>query len=194
LRHTTDCLLPASHAAKLTLIESLPLCPLVAIYLALHHATLTARYHGHGWIHQRTYGRFMDANQLSLRNELEFCFAEATLSIGPTFLSDMLVTPHEPDGEINLLNLYHEHGTHDWAWPCWGTAKGEFEPPRTQGPKRETERSLWTGMLERMAELEKCPLAELRPRLEERTDKRNHKLAYLSLGGKAKLVKGEDVV
>jgi hypothetical protein len=136
----------------------------------------------------------MDANQLSLRNELEFCFAEATLSIGPTFLSDMLVTPHEPDGEINLLNLYHERGSHDWAWPCWGTAKGEFEPPRTQGPKREMERSLWTGMLERMTELEKCPLAELRPRLEERTDRRNHELAYLSLGGKAKLVKGEDVV
>jgi hypothetical protein len=135
----------------------------------------------------------MDANQLSLRNELEFCFAEATLSIGPAFIADMLVTPHEPDGEITLLNLYHERGTHDWDWPCWGTGKGEFEPPRTQGPKRDMGRSLWTGMLERMAELEGCLLAELRSRVEERTDKKDHELAYLSLSGKARLVRGEGV-
>jgi hypothetical protein len=138
----------------------------------------------------------MDANQLSLRNEIEFCFAEATLSIGPAFLADMLVNPSDPGGEITLLNFYHDHGTHDWEWPCWGDGVGEFEPPRTQGPARETDslgKSLWTGMLERMAELEVCSLAEVRSRVEERTDARYHGLAYLSLAGKARLVKGEDV-
>jgi hypothetical protein len=138
----------------------------------------------------------MDANQLSLRNELEFCFAEASLSIGPDFLYDMLVNPSDPQGEITLLNFYHEHGSHDWEWPCWGDGKGEFEPPRTQGPQREggeEGRSLFTGVLERMAELEKCPLAEVRARVEERTDGRDHELAYLSLGGKASVIRGEDV-
>ncbi|EAT85349.2 hypothetical protein SNOG_06698 [Parastagonospora nodorum SN15] len=166
----------------------------IPLYLALHHATLTARYHGHGWIHQRTYGRFMDANQLSLRNELEFCFAEATLSVGPVFLYDMLVNPSDPQGEITLLNFYHEHGTHDWEWPCWGVGKGEFEPPRTQGPQREDKgRSLFTGMLERMAELEKCSLAEVRSRIEEKTDATEHDLAFLSLDGKANVIQGLDV-
>ncbi|KAH7085804.1 hypothetical protein BKA63DRAFT_432269 [Paraphoma chrysanthemicola] len=164
-----------------------------SMYLALHHATLTARYHGHGWIHQRTYGRFMDANQLSLRNEMEFCFAEATLSVGPEFLYDMLVNPSDPTGETTLLNFYHDHGTHDWEWPCWGDGKGEFEPPRTHGPQREAgskDRTLFTSMLERMAELEKCPLDEVRARVEERTDSKDHTLAFLSLDGKARLIRG----
>jgi hypothetical protein len=138
----------------------------------------------------------MDANQLSLRTELEFCFAEASLSIGPDFLYDMLVNPSDPQGEITLLNFYHEHGSHDWEWPCWEEGKGEFEPPRTQGPQREggkKGRSLFAGVLERMAELEKCPLAEVRARVEERTDGRDHDLAYLSLDGKASIIRGEDV-
>ncbi|KAF2029368.1 hypothetical protein EK21DRAFT_67762 [Setomelanomma holmii] len=186
----------ASHTTKLNFIKSLPRDPLIATYLALHHATLTARYHGHGWIHQGTYGRFMDANHLSLRNEMEFCFAEATLSVGPEFLYDMLVNPSDPSGETTLLNFYHDHGTHDWEWPCWGDGKGEFEPPRTQGPQREDGskgRTLFTSMLERMAELEKCPLDEVRARIEEQTDEKDHGLAFLSLDGKARLIRGLDV-
>lgn len=186
----------AHHSEKLSLIESLPRSSLTVIYLALHHATLTARYHGHGWIHQRTYGRFMDANQLSLRNEIEFCFAEATLSIGPDFLSDMLVNPSDPCGETTLLNFYHDHGTHDWEWPCWGDGVGEFEPPRTSGPQREKGsmmRSLFTSMLERMAELEGCLVGEVRSRIEERTDAKDHSMAFLSLDGKARLIKGLDM-
>lgn len=137
----------------------------------------------------------MDANQLSLRNELEFCFAEATLALGPDFLYDMLVDPSDPQGEITLLNFYHDHGTQDWEWPCWEEVKGEFEPPRTQGPMREEGkgRSLFTGLLERMAEIEKAPLSEVRARVEEETDRRDHELAYLSLDGKARLIRGEDV-
>lgn len=48
-------------------------------------------------------------------------------------------------------------------------------------------------MLERMAEVEGCLLEEVRGRLEERTDGKEHGLAYLSLGGKERLVRGLDV-
>jgi len=137
----------------------------------------------------------MDANQLSLRNEIEFCFAEATLSVGPTFLYDMLVNPSDPSGETTLLNFYHDHGTHDWEWPCWGDGLGEFEPPRTQGPQRDVVskgRTLFTTMLERMAELAECPLQEVRSRIEDETEVKDHKLAYLSLDGKTRLIAGLD--
>ncbi|KAG9187002.1 hypothetical protein G6011_10110 [Alternaria panax] len=109
---------------RLTYMTSLPRDPLTAMYLTLHHATLTARYHGSGWINQRTYGRFMDANQVSLRCELEFCFAEAALCLGPQFISDTLLHHDTSDAETTLLNFYVDHGTHDWEWPCWGGAKG----------------------------------------------------------------------
>lgn len=133
----------------------------------------------------------MDANQISLRNELEFCFAEATLSVGPDFMYDMLVNPTDPIGEITLLNTYHDHGTHDWEWPCWGSGVGEFEPPRTRGPQREKiGRSLFTTLLERMVELENCPLAEVRSKVEDDTRLRDHELAYLSLDAKTRLVAG----
>lgn len=138
----------------------------------------------------------MDVNQLSLRNELEFCFAEAALSIGPDFIYDMLVNPSDPMGEMTLLNFYHDHGTHDWEWPCLGDAKGEFEPPRTRGPHRDItskQRTLFTTLLERMAELVGCPLDEVRARVEEHTDEKDHELAYLSLGGKARLIRGLNV-
>lgn len=174
-------------------IQALQRDPLIAIYIALHHATLTARYHAAGWIHQRTYGRFMDSNQLALRNELEFCFAEASLDIGPRFISDMLLHHHISRAETTLLNYYHDHGTHDWDWPCWGMGRGEFEPPRTQGPLREPGlegRSLFTTLLERLAELMKCTLEEVRSRIENDTDLQNHSLAYLDLEGKAQLMRG----
>lgn len=184
------------HAAKLAYVQNLSRDGLIALYLALHHATLSARYHGSGWIHQRTYGRFMDANQLSLRNEMEFCFAEAALLHGPQFISDMLLHHDTSDAETTLLNVYHDHGTLDWDWPCWGSGAGEFEPPRTHGPQKEVGqkgRSLFTTLLERLADEIGSPLAEVRSRVETSTDDQNHSLAYLDLEGKARLMQGLNV-
>ncbi|RYN40511.1 hypothetical protein AA0114_g11017 [Alternaria tenuissima] len=185
----------ASHTDRLTYIKSLPQDPLTAIYLILHHATLSARYHGSGWINQRTYGRFMDANQVSLRCELEFCFAEAALVLGPEFISDSLLHHDTGDAETVLLNFYVDHGTHDWAWPCWGGGKGEFEPPRAHGPQREPGkgRSLFTTLLERLAECMGCGLGDVRTRVERELETRDHSLAYLSLAGKARLLEGRNV-
>ncbi|RMZ69110.1 hypothetical protein GMOD_00003029 [Pyrenophora seminiperda CCB06] len=184
------------HDSKINWIKSLESDPLAAMYLVLLHATLSARYHGTGWINQRTYGRFMDANQVELRSELEFCFAEATLNIGPKYISDSLLDYDTSNAEITLLNFYHDHGIHDWEWPCWGSGKGEFEPPRTQGPQRAAGkgRSMYTTLLERMAELIGCTLAEVRTRVEQDLERTDHSLAYLSLGGKARLLQGRDIV
>jgi hypothetical protein len=138
----------------------------------------------------------MDANQLSLRNELEFCYAEATLNIGPEFISDMLLHHDTSNAEATLLNVYHEHGTLDWDWPCWGNGVGEFEPPRTQGPHKKSGncgRSLFTTLLERMAEVMKCPVEEVRSRTEQHIDMKHHPLAYLDLEGKARLLQGLDL-
>ncbi|KAF2996638.1 hypothetical protein E8E13_002955 [Curvularia kusanoi] len=184
-----------THEAKLAHIQSLPRDPLTAMYLTLHHATLTARYHGSGWIHQRTYGRFMDANQISLRSELEFCFAEAALTLGPEFISDLLLRPTKPGAEATFLNFYHDHGIHDWDWPGWGEGKGEFNPPRTQGPKKKPGsigRSLFTTLLERLAECLNTSLEEVRTRVEDQTNDPEHALSYLNLHGKARLMEGRN--
>ncbi|KAL6702609.1 hypothetical protein ACN47E_001309 [Coniothyrium glycines] len=178
---------------RIAYLQSLQRDPLIAIYIVIQHATLSARYHGSGWIHQRTYGRFMDANQISLRNELEFCFAEAALSYGPKFVSDMLLHHDSSCAEATLLNVYHDFGSHDWLWPCWGNGKGEFEPPRTQGPQRSPEyskASLFSTLLEAMSEAMRCPLNEVRSRVEQRTHLKHHPLAYLGLEGKAVLLQG----
>ncbi|KAJ4380623.1 hypothetical protein N0V86_003982 [Didymella sp. IMI 355093] len=183
------------HDARLTFIKSLSRDPLTAMYLTLHNSTLTARYHGSGWMHQRTYGRFMDANQISLRNELEFCFAEAALTLGPDFISDLLLRPTKPGAEATFLNFYHDHGTHDWEWPGWGEGKGEFNPPRTQGPKKQDGsmgRSLFTTLLERLAECSECSVDEVRRRIEEETNDPEHHLSELSLYGKARLMSGRN--
>lgn len=136
----------------------------------------------------------MDANQISLRSELEFCFAEAALCLGPEFISDTLLHHDRSDAETTLLNFYHEHGTHDWEWPCWGTGKGEFEPPRTQGPKRESVgRGLFTVLLERIAEIRGCGLEGVRAAVERNIEGEGHALAWLSLGGKARLLSGRDL-
>lgn len=87
-----------SYAEKLAFVLSLPKDPLTAIFLAVHYSTLTARYHGHGIISQASYGRFMDANQLALRNEVEFCFAEGVMNLGPEFVGD--VFEHREKGEM----------------------------------------------------------------------------------------------
>lgn len=85
------------YANKLAVIKSLPRDPLTAMFLAIHYTTLTARYHGSGIINQRRYGRFLDANQLELRNNVEFCFAEGALNIGPAFISDVLLQAGRAD-------------------------------------------------------------------------------------------------
>ncbi|KAF1834223.1 hypothetical protein BDW02DRAFT_498827 [Decorospora gaudefroyi] len=184
-----------SHAHKLTYLTTLPNDALTALYLTLHHATLTARYTGSGWINQRSYGRFMDANQISLRTDLEFSFVEAVLcsADGPALILDTLLG--RPCAEITLLNVYHECGTRDWAWPCWGDGKGEFEPPRTQGPVREVRggSTLYSCLLEGLARGLGCGIEGVRGKVEERLAERGSGIAWLSLEGKARLLLGLDV-
>lgn len=137
----------------------------------------------------------MDANQLSLRNELEFCFAEAALTLGPEFISDLLLRPSKPGTEATFLNFYLDHGIHDWEWPGWGEGKGEFNPPRTQGPKKQPGsqgRSLFTTLLEKLAECTKCSLDEVRGITEVQTNNPEHPLSYLGLHGKARLMEGRN--
>lgn len=184
-----------SHTAKLTYIKSLPRDPLTAMYLAIHHATLTARYHGEGIIHQRTYGRFMDANTLSLRCDIEHCFAEAALQIGPSFLHDSLLS--SPAAEPMLLNFYHEHAGRDWFVESVMEGVEGFMPPVTQGPHGDPakkEGSMWTTLLEKMAEVMECPVGNVRGAIEEDAAGEEHGLAFLDLCGKATLMRGEDVV
>lgn len=172
------------------------------MYLAIHHATLTARYHGSGIIHQRIYGRFMDANALSLRSDVEFCFAEGILQLGPSFIHSTLLGSE--NDESTLLNLYHDHATHDWflesvmegVWQGDGADLAEVKPPVTQGPHRDPakkERSLWTTLLERLADLASCPLEEVKGRIEDDVEPPDHSLAWLDLAGKARLMEGKDL-
>lgn len=132
---------------------------------------------------------------MSLRNELEFCFAEAALTLGPEFISDVLLRPTKPGAEATFLNFYHDRGTHDWEWPGWGEGKGEFNPPRTQGPKKEPGslgRSLCTTVLERLAECVGCEVGEVKARIEEQTSDPDHALSYLNLYGKTRLLSGRN--
>ncbi|KAF2447448.1 hypothetical protein P171DRAFT_354920 [Karstenula rhodostoma CBS 690.94] len=190
----------ASHSAKLAFLKSLPKDPLTAMYLAIHHATLTARYHGEGIIHQRTYGRFMDANTISLRSDIEFCFAEASLELGPSFIHASLLPTDPPatslSAEVTLLNFYHDHAIHDWFLEAGlQGVEGIGMPPVTQGPRKGVrERSLWTTLLERMAGLMACPLENVRGAIEEDAAPHDHDLAWLDLEGKASLMRGEDLV
>ncbi|KAF2691033.1 hypothetical protein K458DRAFT_438741 [Lentithecium fluviatile CBS 122367] len=180
------------HSAKLTFVKSLPQDPLTAIYLTINHATLTARYHGTGLINQRTYGHFMDANALSLRCDIEFSFAEGCLELGPSYIHSTLLSPNS--AETALLNLYHDHATHDWDME--NLDGGGVKPPVTQGPQRDParrQRSLWTVLLERLAELVECPLEEVRGRIEEGCEAKDHSLAMLGLWGKERLVSGLDM-
>jgi hypothetical protein len=181
-------------------LRSLAKDPLTAIYLAVHHATLTARYHGEGIIHQRTYGRFMDANTVSLRSDIEFCFAEASLQLGPSFIHASLLPTDPPatslSAEVVLLNFYHDHAIHDWFLESvMEGVEGMGMPPVTQGPRTNVkERSLWTTLLERVAELMECPLENVRGAIEEDATPHSHSLAWLDLHGKETLMKGEDLV
>ncbi|XP_014552218.1 hypothetical protein COCVIDRAFT_30387 [Bipolaris victoriae FI3] len=176
-------------------IESLHRDALIAIYLVLHHSTLAARYHGSGWINQRTYGSVMQAEHFELRNALEFCFAEAALSIGPEFVSDTLLYHDRSDCETTLLNFYHDYGIREGEGVCLNV-KGRVEAPRTQGPRREMdrkERSLFTTLLKCLAERMQCEVRHVRERVECELEKTHHPLANLTLGGKEWLLKGKDL-
>jgi hypothetical protein len=170
------------------------------MYLAVHHATLTARYHGQGVIHQRTYGRLMDANTVSLRSDIEFCFAEASLQLGPSFIHSALLPTDPPAtslcAEVTLLNFYHEHAIHDWFLESEMEGVGVMGmPPITQGPRNSSkESSLWTTLLERVAGLMECPVENVKGAIEEDAEPHNHSLAWLDLEGKETLMKGEDLV
>ena len=67
------------------------------MFLAVRYSTLTARYESHGIINQRLYGRFLDANRLELRSDIEFAFSEGALNIGPKFIADTLLCADEAD-------------------------------------------------------------------------------------------------
>lgn len=170
----------------------------MAMYLAVHHATLTARYHGEGLIHQRTYGRFMDGIAFSIRTDVEFCFNEASMEMGPAFIhSSLLPTASaSSDSECTLLNFYHDHADHDWDPDMMEGAFGGIDPPITHGPHKEyRERSLWTTLLERMAKLmEDCKLSNVRGAIEEDAASTSHHLAWLDMWGKETLMKGEDLI
>ncbi|KAF2869933.1 hypothetical protein BDV95DRAFT_497315 [Massariosphaeria phaeospora] len=183
------------HAARVTYINSLPRDPLTAMFLAMHYSILAARYHGAGIIHQRTYGRAMDAHQLAVRDNIEFCFAEAALSIGPGFVSDVLT--HVDAADRTLLLLYHDHahGIHDHDRGRDGLP-GEFVAPVTQGPEwdpttRET--PLFATLLARLAVLSRCAVEDVRDRVVGDSEDEEHELAWLGLAGKEKLVQGRDL-
>lgn len=89
--------------------------------------------------------------------------------------------------------LYHEYATNDWDT---ATIEGAFMPPVTQGPEQDPQtkpRTLFSTLLERMAELIQCPLQEVVGRIVEDVEVHDHSLAWLSLANKARLVQGLDV-
>jgi hypothetical protein len=136
-------------------------------------------------------GVYMDANAFSLRCDIEFAFSEGCLQLGPPYIQSTLLSPET--AESTLLNLYHDHATHDWVME--NAEQGEVKPPAIQGPQREPggARSLWTILLERLSELMECPLNEVRVKVVDGCDVEDHSLANLGLYGKARLVQGLDM-
>ncbi|KAF2120725.1 hypothetical protein BDV96DRAFT_272840 [Lophiotrema nucula] len=180
--------------SKIAFIKALPRDPLTAVFLAIHYSTLTARYESQGIINQQTYGRFLDANRLELRNDIEFAFSEGVLDLGAKFVADVLLRAE--GAEPALLCIYHDHSIHDWVMQrADANADPDFQPPITQGPHRDPEtkaRSLYTTLLERLAELYGCPLQEVISKVEEEVELPDHDLAWLNLHGKARVI-GETV-
>jgi hypothetical protein len=133
----------------------------------------------------------MDANALQIRMDVDFAFQESCLQVGPTFIQSTLLN-HDPS-ETTLLNVYHDRAMHDWNMEDFG--QGELKPPVTQGPRRQKAwgRSVWTIMLERLSELKEYPLEDVRRLISEEVDTSDHRLAYLSLHGKERLIAGLDL-
>lgn len=88
--------------------------------------------------------------------------------------------------------LYHEYAVRDWDT----AQEGDFTPPVTYGPEQSPgakSPSLWTALLERMAALAECPLQEVVDVTTEDIAAPDHSLSWLSLAGKARLVRGLDL-
>ena len=90
--------------------------------------------------------------------------------------------------------LYHDHAQHDWD--TRREIAGDFMPPVTEGPARNPvtrQRSLYTTLLDRLAELVGCPLSEVVSRILDDVEMPDHSLAWLSLAGKERLIQGLDL-
>lgn len=90
--------------------------------------------------------------------------------------------------------LYHDHALHDWN--VTNATRGDFMPPVTEGPAQNParkKRSLYTTLLERLAELVDCSLSEVVGRIINDVQAPGHSLAWLGLAGKERLVKGLDL-
>ncbi len=177
-------------------LKSLGRETLTAIYLTIHHATLSARYHSSGWINQRNYGELTEVQQSPLGQNLEFAFAEAALSIGPEFISNTLLRWDSSDAETVLLNFYHNQNIDVWHRVDREDGNRELQLSKVQGPHQEPgtqSTSFFATMIERMAELADCPLEDVRSRVEQQTDEEGHLLAYLDMKGKARLFQEFDL-
>ncbi|KAF2728499.1 hypothetical protein EJ04DRAFT_97009 [Polyplosphaeria fusca] len=172
---------------KLDFIKSLPRDSLIALFLAVHRSKQTARYFGHGYINQTRHGLLLDGNRLSLREDIEFCFVEGALNIGPKFIFDAL--RHEDEQETTLMCLYHDHATHDWD----RTVDDGLDIPYTQGPHRNgmaKTRSLYTSLMERLSEFYGCGLHQLVDKIDTEVASHDHRLAWISLAEKTRLIQG----
>lgn len=69
-------------------------------------------------------------------------------------------------------------------------------PPITQGPEQDPKtrlRSLFTTLLERLAELRGCSLEEVAGSTKSAVEAPNHSLAWIDLAEKARLIQGLDL-
>lgn len=167
----------------------------MAIYLACYYTTLAARYHGNGVFLQAAFGPYLDGTAVLLRLDVEFCFSEGSMQHGPSFIHSTFFGSLDVDSAI-MMNLFLDHQSSDWYPTNWIAGTGSITPPIVQGPRRDPasmERSLTSVLLERLAELTDCPLEEIRGRIRDDVSESRCRLAWLSLSGKARLMKGEDL-
>ncbi|KAF1956216.1 hypothetical protein CC80DRAFT_562875 [Byssothecium circinans] len=180
------------HASKLTFLNTLPLHPLTALYLAVHATLVTARFHVPGsLLHHHRFGTTMDATTLSLRSDMDFAFSETCLQLGPAFMHSMLCAPQT--AEAALLNVYHEFVVSDWDLAQ--VRDMEVKPPVTEGPVREEkEGSCWCALLGRVGALAGCEVGDVPGWVEERCEGEGHELAFLGVRGRRMLMAGRDLV
>ncbi|PVH94486.1 hypothetical protein DM02DRAFT_676176 [Periconia macrospinosa] len=147
---------PEIHA----LLVTLPLSSLTSLYLATHHALLTARYHNApSLVHQSTYGRQMDASTFSLRQDMSLAFCETCLLDGPEFIYKMLEDTPPCTREVALLNAFGEVVGREWGVDgedvderVGGNANANV--PVVEGPARkEGGASVWMALVKRLEEL-----------------------------------------
>ncbi|PSN72694.1 hypothetical protein BS50DRAFT_165500 [Corynespora cassiicola Philippines] len=189
-----------SPSTQLSWLHSLPRDPLTALFTATHYSMLTARYNAVGAMHQRIFGLSMDAKLLSFRADVEFAFCEATLSTGLAFVRDSIVPEADAaDAEAVLLNFYYEHAVN----ARWREGEGEqevwpggFEPPVVRGAEKGPGmrgRSLYTTLLERLADVTGLGLEEVRSGVLEELEHPGNPLAWITNEERALLVQRKDV-